>query len=182
MKKFFATAVMAMSMGCVFAQGNVNTNDSTANDSTQTKLEAMLLAVVNDSVTNDSTKALAMLEDSVTNDSTKALAMLEDSVVNDSTKALAMLEDSVVNDSTKALAMLEDSVVNDSTKALIAQNDTVVTDSTKAQPAALVAYTEVNDTVTTEKKDAEKSTQGTCDKKAGEKAIQAFNAMRKITA
>lgn len=137
MKKFFATAVMAMSMGCVFAQGNVNTNDSTANDSTQTKLEAMLLAVVNDSVTNDSTKALAMLEDSV---------------------------------------------VNDSTKALIAQNDTVVTDSTKAQSAALVAYTEVNDTVTTEKKDAEKSTQGTCDKKAGEKAIQAFNAMRKITA
>ena len=152
MKKFFATAVMAMSMGCVFAQGNVNTNDSTANDSTQTKLEAMLLAVVNESVTNDSTKALAMLEDSV------------------------------VNDSTKALAMLEDSVVNDSTKALIAQNDTVVTDSTKAQSAALVAYTEVNDTVTTEKKDAEKSTQGTCDKKAGEKAIQAFNAMRKITA
>ena len=152
MKKFFATAVMAMSMGCVFAQGNVNTNDSTANDSTQTKLEAMLLAVVNDSVTNDSTKALAMLEDSVT------------------------------NDSTKALAMLEDSVVNDSTKALIAQNDTVVTDSTKAQSSALVAYTEVNDTVTTEKKDAEKSTQGTCDKKAGEKAIQAFNAMRKITA
>ena len=167
MKKFFATSVMAMSVGCVFAQGNVNTNDSTANDSTQTKLEAMLLAVVNDSVTNDSTKALAMLEDSVT---------------NDSTKALAMLEDSVVNDSTKALAMLEDSVVNDSTKALIAQNDTVVTDSTKAQSAALVAYTEVNDTVTTEKKDAEKSTQGTCDKKAGEKAIQAFNAMRKITA
>ena len=122
MKKFFATAVMAMSMGCVFAQGNVNTNDSTANDSTKTKLEAMLLAIVNDSVTNDSTKAL------------------------------------------------------------VAQNDTVVTDSTKARPAALVARAEVNDTVTTEKKDAEKSTQGTCDKKAGEKAIQAFNAMRKITA
>ena len=122
MKKFFATAVMAMSMGCVFAQGNVNTNDSTANDSTKTKLEAMLLAAANDSVAGDSTKAL------------------------------------------------------------VAQNDTVVTDSTKAQSAALVAYTEVNDTVTTEKKDAEKSTQGTCDKKAGEKAIQAFNAMRKITA
>ena len=137
MKKFFATAVMAMSMGCVFAQGNVNTNDSTANDSTKTKLEAMLLAIVNDSVTNDSTKALAMLEDSV---------------------------------------------AGDSTKALVAQNDTVVTDSTKARPAALVARAEVNDTVATEKKDAEKSTQGTCDKKAGEKAIQAFNAMRKITA
>ena len=137
MKKFFATAVMAMSMGCVFAQGNVNTNDSTANDSTQTKLEAMLLAVVNDSVAGDSTKALAMLEDSVAGDSTKALA---------------------------------------------AQNDTVVTDSTKARPAALVARAEVNDTVATEKKDAEKSTQGTCDKKAGEKAIQAFNAMRKTTA
>lgn len=137
MKKFFATAVMAMSMGCVFAQGNVNTNDSTANDSTKTKLEAMLLAVVNDSVAGDSTKALAMLEDSVAADSTKALA---------------------------------------------AQNDTVVTDSTKARPAALVARAEVNDTVATEKKDAEKSTQGTCDKKAGEKAIQAFNAMRKITA
>lgn len=152
MKKFFATAVMAMSVGCVFAQGNVNTNDSTANDSTKTKLEAMLLAVVNDSVAGDSTKALAMLEDSVTNDSTKALAMLEDSVAGDSTKALA------------------------------AQNDTVVTDSTKARPAALVARAEVNDTVATEKKDAEKSTQGTCDKKSGEKAIQAFNAMRKITA
>lgn len=137
MKKFFATAVMAMSMGCVFAQGNVNTNDSTANDSTKTKLEAMLLAVVNDSVAGDSTKALAMLEDSV---------------------------------------------AGDSAKALVAQNDTVVTDSTKARPAALVARAEVNDTVATEKKDAEKSTQGTCDKKAGEKAIQAFNAMRKITA
>ena len=137
MKKFFATAVMAMSMGCVFAQGNAGTNDSTANDSTGTKLEAMLLAVVNDSVAADSTKALAMLEDSVAGDSTKALA---------------------------------------------AQNDTVVTDSTKARPAALVARAEVNDTVTTEKKDAGKSTQGTCDKKAGEKAIQAFNAMRKITA
>ena len=137
MKKFFATAVMAMSMGCVFAQGNVNTNDSTTNDSTKTKLEAMLLAVVNDSVAGDSTKALAMLEDSV---------------------------------------------AGDSTKALVAQNDTVVTDSTKARPAALVARAEVNDTVATEKKDAEKSTQGTCDKKAGEKAIQAFNAMRKITA
>lgn len=137
MKKFFATAVMAMSVGCVFAQGNVNTNDSTANDSTKTKLEAMLLAVVNDSVAGDSTKALAMLEDSVAGDSTKALA---------------------------------------------AQNDTVVTDSTKARPAALVARAEVNDTVATGKKDAEKSTQGTCDKKAGEKAIQAFNAMRKITA
>ena len=122
MKKFFATAAMAMSMGCVFAQGNVNTNDSTANDSTKTKLEAMLLAIVNDSVAGDSTKAL------------------------------------------------------------VAQNDTVVTDSTKARPAALVARAEVNDTVTTEKKDAEKSTQGTCDKKAGEKAIRAFNAMRKITA
>ena len=137
MKKFFATAVMAMSMGCVFAQGNAGTNDSTANDSTKTKLEAMLLAVVNDSVTNDSTKALAMLEDSVAGDSTKALA---------------------------------------------AQNDTVVTDSTKARPAALVARAEVNDTVATEKKDAEKSTQGACGQKAGEKAIRAFNAMRKITA
>ena len=137
MKKFFATAAMAMSMGCVFAQGNAGTNDSTANDSTKTKLEAMLLAAANDSVANDSTKAFAMLEDSVAGDSTKALA---------------------------------------------AQNDTVVTDSTKARPAALVARAEVNDTVATEKKDAEKSTQGTCDKKAGEKAIQAFNAMRKITA
>ena len=137
MKKFFATAVMAMSMGCVFAQGNVNTNDSTANDSTKTKLEAMLLAIVNDSVAGDSTKAFAMLEDSV---------------------------------------------AGDSTKALVAQNDTVVTDSTKARPAALVARAEVNDTVATEKKDAEKSTQGTCDKKAGEKAIEAFNAMRKINA
>ena len=110
MKKFFATAVMAMSVGCVFAQGNVNTNDSTANDSTKTKLEAMLLAVVNDSVAADSTKALAMLEDSV---------------------------------------------AGDSAKALVAQNDTVVTDSTKARPAALVARAEVNDTVATEKKDAE---------------------------
>ena len=68
MKKFFATAVMAMTMGCVFAQGNAATNDSTANDSTKTKLEAMLLAAANDSVANDSTKAFAMLEDSVVND------------------------------------------------------------------------------------------------------------------
>ena len=64
----------------------------------------------------------------------------------------------------------------------MAQNDTVVTDSTKAQPATLVAYHAVNDTVTAEKKDLEKKTPATCDKKAGEKAIEAFNAMRKINA
>ena len=122
MKKFFATAAMAMSMGCVFAQGNINTNDSTANDSTKAKIEALLWAIANDSVANDSTKAL------------------------------------------------------------MAQNDTVVTDSTKAQPATLVAYHAVNDTVTAEKKDLEKKTPATCDKKAGEKAIEAFNAMRKINA
>lgn len=111
-----------MSMGCVFAQGNINTNDSTANDSTKAKIEALLWAIANDSVANDSTKAL------------------------------------------------------------MAQNDTVVTDSTKAQPATLVAYHAVNDTVTAEKKDLEKKTPATCDKKAGEKAIEAFNAMRKINA
>lgn len=137
MKKFFATAAMAMSMGCVFAQGNINTNDSTANDSTKAKIEALLWAIANDSVANDSTKALAIANDSV---------------------------------------------ANDSTKALMAQNDTVVTDSTKAQPATLVAYHAVNDTVTAEKKDLEKKTPATCDKKAGEKAIEAFNAMRKINA
>ena len=122
MKKFFATAAMAMSMGCVFAQGNINTNDSTANDSTKAKIEALLWAIANDSVADDSTKAL------------------------------------------------------------MAENDTVVTDSTKAQPATLVAYHAVNDTVTAEKKDLEKKTPATCDKKAGEKAIEAFNAMRKINA
>ncbi len=152
MKKFFATAAMAMSMGCVFAQGNINTNDSTANDSTKAKIEALLWAIANDSVANDSTKALAIANDSV------------------------------ANDSTKALAIANDSVANDSTKALMAQNDTVVTDSTKAQPATLVAYHAVNDTVTAEKKDLEKKTPATCDKKAGEKAIEAFNAMRKINA
>ncbi len=167
MKKFFATAAMAMSMGCVFAQGNINTNDSTANDSTKAKIEALLWAIANDSVANDSTKALAIANDSV---------------ANDSTKALAIANDSVANDSTKALAIANDSVANDSTKALMAQNDTVVTDSTKAQPATLVAYHAVNDTVTAEKKDLEKKTPATCDKKAGEKAIEAFNAMRKINA
>ena len=66
--------------------------------------------------------------------------------------------------------------------SLVAQNDTVTTDSTKAQPAkpaALVAMIEEKDT--TQTKDA-KTTPSTCDKKAGEKAIQALNAMRKITA
>ena len=81
-----------------------------------------------------------------------------------------------------AYVAMNDTVTTDSTKsapaALVAQNDTVTTDSTKAQPAkpaALVAMIEEKDT--TQTKDA-KTTPSTCDKKAGEKAIQALNAMR----
>lgn len=112
MKKLFATALMAMSMGSVFAQGNI---------------------VANDTVKTDTTKNCP------------------------------------AKDCSKSLA------------ALIS-NDTVTTDSTKTQPAkpaALVAMIEEKDT--TQTKDA-KTTPSTCDKKAGEKAIQALNAMRKITA
>jgi hypothetical protein len=100
--------------------------------------------------------------------------------------ACVAMNDTVTTDSTKSapatLVALNDTVTTDSTKAqpaaLVAANDTVVTDSTKAQPAkptALVAMIEEKDT--TQTKDA-----STCDKKAGEKAIQALNAMRKITA
>ncbi|WP_444324479.1 hypothetical protein [Paraprevotella clara] len=104
--------------------------------------------------------------------------------------ACVAMNDTVTTDSTKsapaALVALNDTVTTDSAKAqpaaLVAANDTVVTDSTKAQPAkptALVAMIEEKDT--TQTKDA-KTTPSTCDKKAGEKAIQALNAMRKITA
>ena len=104
--------------------------------------------------------------------------------------ACVAMNDTVTTDSTKsapaALVALNDTVTTDSAKAqpaaLVAANDTVVTDSTKAQPAkptALVARIEEKDT--TQTKDT-KTTPSTCDKKAGEKAIQALNAMRKITA
>lgn len=125
MKKFFVTAVMAMSMGSVFAQGNATTNDT---------------------VKTDTTKALAAF-------------MANDTVTTDSAKA-------------QLAAML----------ACVAPNDTVTADSTKAAPAALVAQVENNDTVQSQNGKKEKETAPACDKKAGEKAIQALNAMRKITA
>ena len=147
MKKLFATALMAMSMGSAFAQGNIVANDTVKTDTTkncpaQGCQKSLAALISNDTVTTDSTKA-----------------------------ALEALNDTVTTDSAKAQP-----------SALVAANDTVVTDSTKAQPAkptALVAMIEEKDT--TQTKDA-KTTPSTCDKKAGEKAIQALNAMRKITA
>ena len=56
-------------------------------------------------------------------------------------------------------------------------NDTVKTDTTKALAAFMA-----NDTVQSQNGKKEKETAPACDKKAGEKAIQALNAMRKITA
>ena len=172
MKKLFATALMAMSMGSVFAQGNIIANDTVKTDTTkncpaQGCQKSLAALISNDTGTTDSTKA-------------KLTAML----------ACVAMNDTVTTDSTKsapaALVALNDTVTTDSAKAqpaaLVAANDTVVTDSTKAQPAkptALVAMIEEKDT--TQTKDA-KTTPSTCDKKAGEKAIQALNAMRKITA
>ncbi|MEE0574557.1 MAG: hypothetical protein UC662_13450 [Paraprevotella clara] len=172
MKKLFATALMAMSMGSAFAQGNIVANDTVKTDTTkncpaQGCQKSLAALISNDTVTTDSTKA-------------KLTAML----------ACAAMNDTVTTDSTKsapaALVALNDTVTTDSAKAqpaaLVAANDTVVTDSTKAQPVkptALVAMIEEKDT--TQTKDA-KTTPSTCDKKAGEKAIQALNAMRKITA
>ena len=169
MKKLFATALMAMSMGSAFAQGNIVANDTVKTDTTkncpaQGCQKSLAALISNDTVTTDSTKA-------------KLTAML----------ACVAMNDTVTTDSTKsapaALVALNDTVTTDSAKAqpaaLVAANDTVVTDSTKAQPAkptALVAMIEEKDT--TQTKDAKT----TCDKKAGEKAIQALNAMRKITA
>lgn len=100
--------------------------------------------------------------------------------------------DTVKTDTTKAcpaksLVAMTDTVATDSAKAqpaaLVAMNDTVATDTAKMEkvkPAALVAMIEENDTTTQTKKT--KTTPATCDKKAGEKAIKAFNTMRKITA
>ena len=150
MKKLFATALMAMSMGSAFAQGNIVANDTVKTDTTkncpaQGCQKSLAALIMNDTVTTDSTKSAPA--------------------------ALVALNDTVTTDSAKAQPA-----------ALVAANDTVVTDSTKAQPAkptALVAMIEEKDT--TQTKDA-KTTPSTCDKKAGEKAIQALNAMRKITA
>lgn len=153
MKKLFATALMAMSMGSAFAQGNIVANDTVKTDTTkncpaQGCQKSLAALISNDTVTTDSTKA-------------KLTAML----------ACVAMNDTVTTDSTKSAPA-----------ALVALNDTVTTDSAKAQPAkpaALVAMIEEKDT--TQTKDA-KTTPSTCDKKAGEKAIQALNAMRKITA
>ncbi len=134
MKKLFVTAVMAMGMGCAFAQSDVVANDSVKTDTAKT-CPAQSLVALNDTVTTDSAKALVALNDTVT---------------------------------------------TDSAKALVALNDTVTTDSAKAEATALVAIVEVNDTTTQSKETTE--TPATCDKEAGEKAIRAFNTMRKITA
>lgn len=152
MKKIFVTTAMVMSMGCAFAQGNVAANDT---------------------VKTDTTKACPAKEAS------KALAafIANDSTATDSAKTAAA-----------ALMAMNDTVVTDSAQkaqpeALVAMNDTVVTDTTKAQPAkaeALVAMVEAKDS-TVQAKDSTATTPA-CDKKAGEKAIRALNAMRKITA
>lgn len=127
-------------------------------------------ATPNDTVKTDTTKACPA----------KSLVAMTDTVATDSAKALVAMADTVVTDSAKAFVAMADTVTTDSTKALVAMADTVVTDSAKAQPAALVAMIEENDTTTQTKET--KTTPATCDKKAGEKAIKAFNTMRKITA
>lgn len=152
MKKIFVTTAMVMSMGCAFAQGNVAANDT---------------------VKTDTTKACPAKEAS------KALAafIANDSTATDSAKT-----------ATAALMAMNDTVATDSAQkaqpeALVAMNDTVVTDTAKAQPAkaeALVAMAEAKDS-TVQAKDSTATTPA-CDKKAGEKAIRALNAMRKITA
>ena len=141
MKKLFATALMAMSMGSVFAQDNIVANDTVKTDTTKNcpakGCQKSLAALIsNDTVTTDSTKAklTAMLaNDTVTTDSTKSAPA-----------ALVALNDTVTTDSAKAQPA-----------ALVAANDTVVTDSTKAQPAkptALVAMIEEKDTTQTKDK------------------------------
>ena len=93
------------------------------------------------------------------------------------TAAMAMSMGSVF---AQGNATTNDTVKTDTTKALAAfmANDTVTTDSTKAQLAAMLACVAPNDTVAADSTKAAPA----CDKKAGEKAIQALNAMRKITA
>ena len=61
MKKLFATALMAMSMGSVFAQGNIVANDTVKTDTTKNcpakGCQKSLAALIsNDTVTTDSTK------------------------------------------------------------------------------------------------------------------------------
>lgn len=153
MKKLFATAVMAMSMGSVFAQGNIIANDTVKTDTTkncpaQGCQKSLAALVSNDTVTTDSTEA-------------KLAAIF----------ACVAMNDTVTTDSTKAQPA-----------ALVAANDTVVTDSTKIEPAKPVALTAmIEEEDTTQTKDT-KTIPSTCDKKAGEKAIKALKAMREITA
>ena len=62
MKKLFATALMAMSMGSVFAQGNIVANDTVKTDTTKNCpakdcSKSLAALISNDTVTTDSTKA-----------------------------------------------------------------------------------------------------------------------------
>ncbi len=154
MKKIFVTTAMVMSMGCAFAQGNVAANDTVKTDTTKA------------CPAKEASKALAafIANDSTATDSAKTAAA-----------ALMAMNDTVVTDTAKAQPA--------KAEALVAMNDTVVTDTTKAQPAkaeVLVAMVEAKDS-TVQAKDSTATTPA-CDKKAGEKAIRALNAMRKITA
>ena len=174
MKKIFVTTAMVMSMGCAFAQGNVAANDTVKTDTTKAcpakeASKALAAFIANDSTATDSAKTAAA-----------ALMAMNDTVVTDSAQkaqpeALVAMNDTVVTDTAKAQPA--------KAEALVAMNDTVVTDTTKAQPAkaeALVAMVEAKAS-TVQAKDSTATTPA-CDKKAGEKAIRALNAMRKITA
>ena len=70
MKKFFVTAIMAMGMGCAFAQTEIVTNDTITNDSTNT-------IALNDTVVTEPNKSEPVVEQNIT---------LNDTVVTDSTK------------------------------------------------------------------------------------------------
>ena len=105
MKKLFATAFMAMSMGSAYAQGNIVANDTVKTDTTkncpaQGCQKSLAALISNDTVTTDSTKAklTAMLacvamNDTVTKDSTKtapaALVARKGTDAPDSAKAHA---------------------------------------------------------------------------------------------
>ena len=168
MKKIFVTTAMVMSMGCAFAQGNVAANDTVKTDTTKAcpakeASKALAAFIANDSTATDSAKTA--MNDTVATDSAQKAQP----------EALVAMNDTVVTDTAKAQPA--------KAEALVAMNDTVVTDTTKAQPAkaeALVAMVEAKDS-TVQAKDSTATTPA-CDKKAGEKAIRALNAMRKITA
>ena len=174
MKKIFVTTAMVMSMGCAFAQGNVAANDTVKTDTTKACPAKRSLEGPG-RLHRQRLDGYGFGQDGCRRPDGHERHRGNRQRPKGTTGSTRGHERHRGDRHGKG--------TTGKGRSLVAMNDTVVTDTTKAQPAkaeALVAMVEAKDS-TVQAKDSTATTPA-CDKKAGEKAIRALNAMRKITA